>query len=160
MEADATRKRVEELVARVQEEILESSRRLAEAFSREVERSVPATGDDITKLIDEAFDFAQRVIESQRRMVNEVLANLDDALDRGPAQLQEAAERATAPARKAIATQAKAVKKATAKKAPAKKAAAKKAAAKKPAAKKAPAKKAPAKKAVAKKAPAKKAAPK
>ncbi len=149
METEAARKRVEELVNRVQEEILESSRRLAEVFSREVERSVPVTGEEITKLIDEAFDFAQRVLESQRRMVSEALASLDEALDRGPAQLQDVAERAAAPARKAIA-KAPAAKKPAAKKAPAKKAPAKKPAAKKAPAKKPTAKKAPAKKAAAK----------
>jgi hypothetical protein len=138
MGTDETRKRIEDLVARIQDEVLESSRRLADAFSREAERSIPATGEDITKLVDEAFEFAQRVIESQRRMVSEVLANMDEALDKAPGQLQQAAKKATAPAKKAIA------KKAPAKKAPAP---AKKAPAKKKAtAKKTPAKKTPAKK--------------
>lgn len=156
MGAEEARKRIEEIVARIQDEILESSRRLAEVFSREAERAIPATGDDITKLIDEAFEFAQRVIESQRRMVNEVLANMDEALDRAPGQLEAAAKRVSAEGQKAVAKVTPA-KKPAAKKAPAKKPAAKKAPAKKPAAKKAAVKKAPAKKPAAKKAPAKKA---
>lgn len=138
MSADETRKRIEEVVARLQDEILESSRRLADAFSREAERAIPATGEDITKLIDEAFDFAQRVIESQRRMVNEILSNMDEALDRAPGQIEAAAKRVTAESHKAVA-----------KVTPRTKSAAKKAPAKKTAAKKTARKKAPAKKAVA-----------
>lgn len=158
MGAEHARQRIEELVARVQDEVLASSRRLAEAFSREADRSIPATGADITKLIDEAFDFAQQVIESQRRMVSEVLANMDEALGRAPAQIEAAAEKASAEGRKALAKVAPAAAPASTKKRPA----AKKATAKKATAKKAPAKKATAKKttkkAPAKKAPARKAA--
>ena len=108
MDAEATRKRIEELVAQVQQEILDASQRLATAISREAEKAIPPAGEELTRLIDEVFDVAQRVIESQRKLVRDLLDSVGDALDDLPT-------------------------KAPAKKAPAKKAAAKKAPAKKPA---------------------------
>ena len=142
MEADELREQVEELVARSQKAIVDASRRLADGITAQADRRVPTAGEDLSRLVDEAFDFAQRVIEEQRKMLAEVLKTVSEALG-------DAADSAATTAKKVA-------KKAPAKKAPAKKAPAKKAPAKKAAAKKAPAKKAPAKKAAAKKAPAKK----
>lgn len=147
MGADETRKQIEEVVARIQDEIMESSRRLTETFSREAERALPATGEGVTDLIDQAFEFAQRVIESQRRMVNEVFSNMGEALERAPGQIEAAANKARAEGEKAVAKVTPRKKSAAKKKAPTKKASAKKAAAKKSPAKKAAAKKTAAKKA-------------
>lgn len=137
MDAEELRTQVEQLVARSQEAILDASHRLAEGITRGANRNVPPVAEDVTQMVDDAFDFAQKVIAEQRKLVTEVLRTVGDTLG-------DAAESATATAKKVA---AKAPKRATPKKAPSAKPAAEK-----PAAKKAPAKKKPA----AKKAPAKK----
>ncbi|MEZ5180074.1 MAG: hypothetical protein R2746_17805 [Acidimicrobiales bacterium] len=132
MDAEELRTKVEQLVARSQEAILDASHRLAEGITKEANRNVPPVAEDVTQMVDDAFDFAQKVIAEQRKLVTEVLRTVGDTLE-------GAAESATATARKVAgkAPGAKKPKKAPAKKAPAKKAPAKK----KAAAKKAPAKK-------------------
>jgi hypothetical protein len=127
------RAQIERLVERTQDELLEASRQLADAITKETGRFVPPAADDIEKLIDDVFDFAERVVKGQRRLVGDVVRTFNEQTDRAA----EAGKKATG----------RVVKKATAKKTAAKKAPAKKAPAKKAAAKKAPAKKAPAKKA-------------
>ena len=52
MGAEHARQRIEELVARVQDEVLASSRRLAEAFSREADRSIPEDAGAPPDLLD------------------------------------------------------------------------------------------------------------
>jgi gamma-glutamylcysteine synthetase len=127
------RKQIEHLVERSQREIVEASRNLASGISKGTERLVTPISNDIERMMDDVFDFAERVVNSQRRMVSDVVKAINEQADRAVDAGRTASRRIIkrAPA-----------KKAAAKKAPAKKAAAKKAPAKKAAAKKAPAKKA------------------
>src|SRR5664279_2852058 len=101
------RKQIEHLIERAQDEILEASRELANGISKETERFVPPISNDIERLVDDVFDFAERVMKGQRKMVNDVVKTINEQTDR-----------------------AAKVGRATTKKAPAKKAAAKKAVAK------------------------------
>jgi hypothetical protein len=140
------RLQIENLIERAQDEILNASRRLTKGFTQETDQFVPLSSQDIQKLVDEVFDFTERVVLGQRRLFRDMVKTLNEQSIMTPRHRRKPA------AKKAPA------KKAPAKKAPAKKAPAKKAPAKKAPAKKAPAKKAPAKKAPAKKAPAKRSA--
>ena len=125
------RKQVEQFIERAQQELVEASRQLADAISRETERLVPSASNDIERLVDDVFDFAERVVRGQRRLVGDVVRTVNEQTERAADAGRDATGRVTK----------RAAKKAPAKKAPAKKAATKKA----------PAKKAPAKKAAAKK---------
>ena len=115
MDADELRKQVEDLVARSQEAILDASHRLGKGISKEANRNVPPVGEDLTRIVDEVFDFAQKVISEQRKMVAEVLRTVSETLG-------EAADSAAATAKK-VAKKTPA-KKASVKKAPAPKASA------------------------------------
>jgi ElaB/YqjD/DUF883 family membrane-anchored ribosome-binding protein len=130
------RKQIEHLVERSQHEIVEASRNLSNNINKGTERLVTPLSNDIERMLDDVFDFAERVVKSQRRMVNDVVKSLneraDQAADAGRAATRRITKRAPA-------------KKSAAKRAPAKKSAAKRAPAKKSAAKRAPAKKSAAK---------------
>ena len=121
------RKQVEQFIERAQDELLEASRQLADAISRETDRFVPPAAGDIERLVDDVFDFAERVVKGQRKMVNDVVRTINEQTDRAAEAGREATKRVSTrvPATK------RGAKKAPAKKAPAKKAAAKKAPAKK-----------------------------
>jgi hypothetical protein len=140
------RKHVEQLIERAQDEILEASRELAEGISKGTERYVPPISKDVERMVDEVFDFAERVMQGQRRMVNDVVKTINEQTDRAAEVGRATTKRATQKATKRVA----AAKKAVGQRAPNRKSAAKRAPAKKAAAKRAPAKKA------ARKAPAKK----
>lgn len=131
------RNHIEQLIERTQDEILQASRELAQGISRGTERYVPPISKDVERLVDDVFDFAERVIKGQRRMVNDVVKTINEQTDRagevGRATTQKATKRVAA-AKKAVAERAP-VKKSAAKRAPVKKVATK-----------APARKAPAKK--------------
>ena len=73
---------VEQLVERTQDEILDASRDLAEGISKEVGRFVPPISADIEKMVDNVFDFAERVMKGQRRMVNEVVKAINGQTER------------------------------------------------------------------------------
>jgi hypothetical protein len=119
------RKKIEHFVERSQREIVEASRNLSGGFSRGTERLVTPVSNDIERMVDDVFDFAERVVNSQRRMVSDVVKAVNEQADRAAQAGRTATGRITkrAPAKKA------------AKRAPAKKAAAKRAPAKKAAAK-------------------------
>ena len=121
------RNHIEQLIERTQDEILQASRELAQGISRGTERYVPPISKDVERLVDDIFDFAERVIKGQRRMVNDVVKTINEQTDRagevGRATTQKATKRVAA-AKKAVARRAP-VKKA-ARKAPAKKTTAKK----------------------------------
>jgi ribosomal protein L17 len=133
------RLQIENLIQRAQDEILSASRRLTKGMAWETDQFVPLTSQDIQKLVDEVFDFTERVVQGQRKLVREMVKTLN-----------EQSRMSSRPGRKSAAKKAPAAKKAApAKKAPAAKKAS--AAKKAPAAKKASAAKkaAPAKKASA-----------
>jgi ElaB/YqjD/DUF883 family membrane-anchored ribosome-binding protein len=134
------RKQIEHLVERSQREIVDASRNLSNNINKGTERLVTPLSNDIERMLDDVFDFAERVVKSQRRMVNDLVKSLneraDQAADAGRAATRRITKRAPA-------------KKTAAKRAPAKKTAAKRAPAKKTAAKRAPAKKTAAKRASA-----------
>ena len=135
------RKQIENLVERSQREIIEASRNLSNNINKGTERLVTPLSNDIERMLDDVFDFAERVVKSQRRMVNDVVKSLNERADHAADAGRAATRRIT-------------------RRAPAKKTAAKRAPAKKTAAKRAPAKKSAAKKTAAKRAPAKKTAAK
>lgn len=112
------RRHIERLIERTQNDILDASRELAKGINKGTERFVPPISTDIERMVDDVFDFAERVIKGQRRMVNEVVKTINEQTDRaadvGRATTQKAGKR-VATARKAVA------KKNVAKKAPAKK---------------------------------------
>lgn len=76
------RTHIEHLIERTQDEILEASRELAEGISKETGRFVPPLSADIEQLIDNVFDFAERVMKGQRRMVNDVVRAINEQADR------------------------------------------------------------------------------
>jgi hypothetical protein len=119
------RKHIEQLIVRAQDEILEASRELAQGVSKGTGRYVPPISKDVERMVDEVFDFAERVIKGQRRMVNDVVKTINEQTDRaaevGRATTQKATKRVVA-ANKAVAERAP-VKKSAAKRAPVKKSA-------------------------------------
>jgi hypothetical protein len=116
------RRRVEQLIERAQDEILEASNELARGITKGTERYVPPISKDVERMVDEVFDFAERVIKGQRRMVSDVVKTLNEQTDRaaevGRATTQKATKRVAA-ARKAAAKRVP-VKKAAAKRRPVK----------------------------------------
>ena len=125
VEAEEVKQRIDRLIVKGQGEILDASRRLSQEITRESTRFVPPLSRDMTHLVDEIFDFTERVLNGQRQMVREVLAHLEEAAPRARDRLTH---RGRAAAEK-TAAKGKAPKKAPAKKAPAKKTAAVKTAA-------------------------------
>jgi hypothetical protein len=113
------RRHIEHLVERAHKEILEASRELSTGVSR------GAISADVGRLVDDVFDFSERVIKGQRRMVSEAVQAINEQTERAAEVGRNATQRATrkrAAARKAPASKkAPAKKKAVAKKAPAKK---------------------------------------
>ena len=142
MDTDELRIKIEDLIRTSQDQVMAASRKLTRGIASRTNEKVPEVGHDLTRLVDESFEFTERVLAEQRRMISEVMKTVSDALGDAAQSTRSTATRVAsgAPAKKAPA------KKASAKKAPAKKAPAKKASAKKAPAKKAPAKKASAKK--------------
>ncbi len=112
---------IEHLIERTQDEILEASRELAEGISKEAGRFVPPISADIEQMVDNAFDFAERVMKGQRKMVNDVVKAINEQTDRaaglGQATIRKAVKPAT-PARSAVAKGVPAKKSAAKKRAP------------------------------------------
>lgn len=123
--ADArdVRRQVEQLIERAQADIVDASHQLAEGITKETDRFVPPISKDLERLLDDVFDFTERVVKGQRKMMSEVVKSIN-----------EQSRRAAEVGRKATSR--------TSKRAPATKRSAKRAPAKKPAAKRAPVKKA------------------
>ena len=121
------RKQIEHLIERSQREIVEASRNLSSGINKGTDRLVPPISHDIERIVDDVFDFAERVVKSQRRMVSDVVKAINEQSDRAADAGRTATRRITKrrPAKKAAVKRAPA-KKAAAKRAPAKKAAAKK----------------------------------
>lgn len=146
-EPNDVRQKIERLIERAQDELMDASRELASGISRETERFVPPVSSDIEHLVDEVFDFTERVIRGQRKMVGDVVKAINEQTDRAAEAGRTATQRVT----RAGASKKRAVKKGTAARRTAAKTAPKKAAARKSAAKKSAAtKRPPAKRASAK----------
>lgn len=129
------RQRVEHLAERTQGELLDASRQFADGITRETGRLVPPISHDVQRAVDHAFDFAERVLKGQRKMVNDLVKTLDEesrrAAGRGRRAVGGASKRAPAkkaPARKAAAKKVPAAKKAAATRVPTKRVAGAKAA--------------------------------
>jgi hypothetical protein len=120
--------RIDRLVERAQSEIFGASRRLAAGVTKETERIVPPFSQDIERVVDEVFDFAERVMKGQRKMVSDMVKTIDEQSRRTVRTGKSAAARAVkkAPVKRSGSAKKAPAKKATAKKAPAKKAPAKK----------------------------------
>lgn len=65
--------KTEELVAKAQDDALDAGRRLAEGIAKEASRLTPPVAHDVVSMVDQVFDFAERITNMQRTMVNEVL---------------------------------------------------------------------------------------
>jgi sugar-specific transcriptional regulator TrmB len=76
------RQEIEHLIERAQDEMLEASRELASGISRATDRFVPPVSNDIERLVDAVFDFAERVIKGQRKMVGDVVKTINEQTDR------------------------------------------------------------------------------
>ena len=72
------RVRIEHLIERAQGDIVDASRQLADGISRETDRFVPPISEDIEHLVDDVFDFAERVMKGQRSMVSELVKSLNE----------------------------------------------------------------------------------
>ena len=138
------RQRIDHLVERAENEVLDASRQLAEGITRGSQRVVPPVSQDLERVVDEVFDFAERVLKGQRKMVNDLVKSINEERRRAP---WDAGRQATARAAKRLPARWRGAKKAGTKKAGTKKAGAKKAGTKTAGAKKAGTKKAGAKKA-------------
>jgi sugar-specific transcriptional regulator TrmB len=142
------RQKIDHLIERAQNDLMDASRELASGISRETERFVPPVSNDIERLVDEVFDFAERVIKGQRKMVGDVVRTINEQTDRAAQAGRTATQRVTkkGASKKRAVRKGTAARKATGTKAVAKKTVAKKTVAKRSsAAKKAPAKRVPAK---------------
>ncbi|MGP8060915.1 MAG: hypothetical protein ACLP9C_14915 [Acidimicrobiales bacterium] len=130
-ESNDLRRHIDHMVERAERELLDASRQLAQGITKGSQRVVPPVSQDLERVVDDAFDFAERVLKGQRKMVNDMVKAINDERRRAA----EAGRKATARAAKRFPAKKRAGAKKAAKKAPAKK---------KAVAKKAPAKKAPA----------------
>ena len=138
------RKRVDQIIERAEKELLNASHQLANGIDRGTNRVVPPVSEDLEHLVDDVFDFAERVIQGQRKMVKEMVKAFNEQVDRAQVAGRQATKRATKrvqarhrvgarhrttskpPGRKAASGHA-GTRRAPAKKAPAKKVAVKKA---------------------------------
>jgi len=152
------RNRIEDLIERAQHEMLDASHQLASGITKETDRFVPPFSQDIERVVDEVFDFAERVMHGQRKMVNDLVRTINEQSQRAKEAGRSATQRVAehTPGRKSRAKRKAAAKKSAPKKSAPKKSAPKKSAAKKAASKKAASKKAAPKKAAARKSAAKK----
>lgn len=66
-------KQIDHFIARSQKEIVDASRSLGKSISKQTDRVVTPVTGDIEYLLDDVFDFTERVINSQRRMVNDAI---------------------------------------------------------------------------------------
>jgi hypothetical protein len=94
------RERVDQIIERSEKELLRASHKLAVGIDREAKRVVPPASADLERVVDNVFDFAENVIQGQRRMVKDVMKALNEQVDRAA----EEGRRATKEARKHVAT--------------------------------------------------------
>jgi 2',3'-cyclic-nucleotide 2'-phosphodiesterase (5'-nucleotidase family) len=115
--------RIDRLVERTQSEVLSASRRLAAGITKETERIVPPFSQDIERVVDEVFDFAERVMKGQRKMVSDMVKAINEQSHRTSRTGQTAAARAVKKAapRKTAASNRAPRKTAASNRAPAKK---------------------------------------
>ncbi len=127
-ESRDVRRHIEQLIERAQDELLDASRQLADGISKGGDRVVPPLSHDLERLVDEVFDFTERVIKGQRKLVSDVLRAINEQSRRAAEVGRETTARV---AKRAPAKKSAAAKRAPAKRAPAKKSATKRAPAKK-----------------------------
>lgn len=96
--SDTVRDEVLEFVRKSEETITEASRRWTESLLREL---VPGNGEGVRKVVDEAFDFTERILKNQRELASSVLDTLlgPPPPKRAPAKRASATKRAAAPKR-------------------------------------------------------------
>ena len=96
--------RIDRLVERTQSEVLSASRRLAAGITKEAERFVPPFSQDIERVVDEVFDFAERVMKGQRKMVSDMVRTINEQSRRTARTGQTVAARAVkkAPPKKRV----------------------------------------------------------
>jgi hypothetical protein len=88
------RQRIDQIIERSEKELLRASRQLADGIDREANRVVPPASEDVERLVDNVFDFAERVVKGQRRMVRDVLKAVNDQMNRAEAAGRQATKRA------------------------------------------------------------------
>src|SRR5271165_6102124 len=73
----AVRSQIEDFVLKAQEDLLRALRGLSQNIAKETTRMAPSTQTDLTRLVDEIFDFTERVLAGQRKMVNDVIRSVE-----------------------------------------------------------------------------------
>ncbi len=75
---DDLQRQIHELIERAQRELLDASRHLADGLTKESSRYLPPLSQDVERIVDDAFDFAERVLKGQRKMVNDLVHTLNE----------------------------------------------------------------------------------
>ena len=88
------RERVDQIIERAEKELLHASRQLADGIDRGANRVAPPVSEDLEHLVDHVFDFAERVIQGQRRMVKEMAQAINEQVDRAQVAGRKATKRA------------------------------------------------------------------
>jgi hypothetical protein len=88
------RERVDQIIERAEKELLNASRQLAHGIDKGTNRVLPPVADDLEQIVDDVFDFAERVMKGQRRMVREMVKAFNDEMDRAQAAGRKATKRA------------------------------------------------------------------
>ena len=88
------RERVDQIIERAEKELLHASRQLADGIDRGANRVVPPVSGDLEHVVDDVFDFAERVIQGQRRMVKEMVQAFNEQVDRAQVAGRKATKRA------------------------------------------------------------------
>ncbi len=88
------RERVDQIIERAEKELLHASRQLVDGIDRGTTRVVPPVSIDLEHIVDDVFDFAERVIKGQRRMVKEIVTAFNEPADRAHVAGRKATKRA------------------------------------------------------------------
>jgi hypothetical protein len=88
------RTQVDQIIERAEKELLHASRQLAHGIDKGTNRVLPPVADDLEQIVDDVFDFAERVMKGQRRMVREMVKAFNDEIDRAQVAGRKATKRA------------------------------------------------------------------
>ncbi|HVA07195.1 MAG TPA: hypothetical protein VNG12_10695 [Acidimicrobiales bacterium] len=90
------RQQIDHLVESAQHEVLTAGRQLADGITKESERLVPPFTHDIERVVDQVFDFAERVMKGQRKMVNDMVKAINEQSRRAVRQSPVVSHKVTA----------------------------------------------------------------
>lgn len=75
---------VDRFIERAEKDFLDASHKLAKGITKEADRYVPPLSADVERLVDEVFEFADRVLAAQRKMINELVRAINEQTHREP----------------------------------------------------------------------------